>query len=258
LQLAPHPPATWAPGRSARGRARLCLVSRFELTLDGAPVPLPMTAQRVLAFLALHNRPLLRPVVAGTLWPETAEARANASLRSALWRLKSCGSAAVNASGTYLRIAPEIDVDLHETLPIIHGLLDRSIPCHQLSLWELAIAGDLLPDWYDDWLLIERERFRQLRLHALEALCDQLTSLGRFVEAIEAGLLAVSGEPLRESAHRTLIKAYLAEGNHAEAVRHYRLCRRLLQRELGVAPSPQLVKLLDDRDGAMTSEVTDP
>src|SRR6266571_3495035 len=56
---------------------------------------------------------------------------------------------------------------------------------------ELSI--DLLPYWYEDWVLVERERFRQLRLHALEALCEQLTALGRFDHAVEAGIAAVAG-----------------------------------------------------------------
>jgi DNA-binding SARP family transcriptional activator len=100
-----------------------------------------------------------------------------------------------------------------------------------------ALARDLLPDWYDDWVVLERERFRQLRLHALEALCRRLTEAGRFGAAVQAGLAAVAGEPLRESAHRILIQAHLAEGNPGEAVRQYHLYRRLLAGELAIEPS---------------------
>ena len=58
------------------------------------------------------------------------------------------------------------------------------------SLDLAALKGEILPDWYDDWLLLERERIRQLRLHALEAIrCTRLTAAGRFGEAIEAALL---------------------------------------------------------------------
>ena len=106
------------------------------------------------------------------------------------------------------------------------------------------IAGDLLPGWYEDWVVTEREHFRQLRLHALEQLCEQLTDDGRFGQAVEAGLAAVSGEPLRESAHRVLIRAYLQEGNRAEAIRQYSACRDVLRRELGIDPSPPTQALL--------------
>ena len=98
-------------------------------------------------------------------------------------------------------------------------------------------AGDLLPDWYDDadWLLMERTRFHQLRLHALERLCELLIRQGRIVEAVDAGLAAVTADPLRESAHRSVISAYLAEGNTVEAIRQYDAFRHLLAEEIGVA-----------------------
>jgi DNA-binding SARP family transcriptional activator len=97
-------------------------------------------------------------------------------------------------------------------------------------------------------VLVERERFHQLRLHALEAVCDRLITAGRYGEAIDAGLAAVAAEPLRESAHRVLIKAHLAEGNHGEADRQYQLCRHILRDELGVEPSNALRRLVS-KDG---------
>ena len=80
---------------------------------------------------------------------------------------------------------------------------------------------DLLPDWNEDWVLIERERFRQARLHALEALCDRFSEAGRMMPAIQAGLAAVTADPFRESAHRALIRTHLREGNRSEALRQY-------------------------------------
>src|SRR5688572_24208060 len=79
----------------AVGSARLRVLESFHLAYDRAPVRLPMSAQRVLAFLALHERPLQRSYVAGSLWLDLPEARAHASLRSALWRLHRCGHSLV-------------------------------------------------------------------------------------------------------------------------------------------------------------------
>jgi DNA-binding SARP family transcriptional activator len=107
-----------------------------------------------------------------------------------------------------------------------------------------TLTRDLLAGWYEDWVLIERERFRQLRLHALEAICERLVALGRFGEAVEAGLAAVAGEPLRESAHRALIQAYLAEGNPWEGVRQFRSYAQLLREELGAETSPMMRDLV--------------
>lgn len=114
----------------------------------------------------------------------------------------------------------------------------------------MVLTREILPDWYDEWLLPARERHRQLRLHALETLCALLTRVGRFGEAIQAGLSAVSIEPLRESAHLRVIEAHLAENNLIEALRQYRLLETLLLRELGLRPSPTLRRLIRKSDGA--------
>jgi DNA-binding SARP family transcriptional activator len=195
------------------------------------------SGQRLLALLALQGRPLERLWVAGTLWMDASEERAGASLRSALWRLpQPGGTPMVESSVTHLRLARDIDVDLHDLSARIERLEQASTAIDDRT-GSSALTRDLLPDWYEDWVVLERERFRQLRLHALEALCARLTEAGRFGAAVQAGLAAVSGEPLRESAHRTLIRAHLAEGNPGEAVRQFHLYRRLLADELALEPS---------------------
>jgi hypothetical protein len=75
-----------------------------------------------------------------------------------------------------------------------------------------VLSADLLPDWYDDWVLLEAEDWRRLRLHALEALAGRLIALGRWGEAANAAGAAVRAEPLRESARAALIQAHLAVG----------------------------------------------
>src|SRR3954469_19580031 len=80
-------------------RARLTLLRSFGLACDGCPVPLPPSAQRVLAFVALHERPVGRAYVAGSLWLDAPEERAHASLRSALWRIHRRGHRLVEAPG---------------------------------------------------------------------------------------------------------------------------------------------------------------
>ena len=83
-----------------------------------------------------------------------------------------------------------------------------------------------------------------MRLHALERLCLNLSAQGQYAEATEAGLAAVASEPLRESAHRALIAAHLAEGNQGEALRQYHACCRLLRRDLDLPPSTVLDALV--------------
>jgi DNA-binding SARP family transcriptional activator len=107
-----------------------------------------------------------------------------------------------------------------------------------------ALSADLLPHWYDDWVLMEGEQWRQLRLHALEALAGRLTAAGRWGEAIDAASAAVRAEPLRESAHTALIQLHLAEGNQSEAVREFTRYRALLRTELGLEPTLPLRRLV--------------
>jgi DNA-binding SARP family transcriptional activator len=106
------------------------------------------------------------------------------------------------------------------------------------------LSVDLLPGWYDDWVLIEAEDWRQLRLHALEALTRRLIAAGRWGEAADAACAAVRAEPLRESAHAALIQVHLAEGNQSEAMREFTHYRGLLHRELGLEPTQRLCRLV--------------
>jgi DNA-binding SARP family transcriptional activator len=112
------------------------------------------------------------------------------------------------------------------------------------ALLEPRFCCELLPGWYDDWVLVERERHRQLSLHALESLCEHLTATHRYGAAVLAGLAAIDREPLRESAHRALMMVHLAEGNVGEAITRYRIYEKIAARDLGVAPSAMMRSLL--------------
>jgi DNA-binding SARP family transcriptional activator len=206
-------------------------------------VLLPLSAQRLLAFVALHDRPVQRPYVAGSLWLDSPEQRAYANLRSALWRLHRCGLRLVESFGQRLALDPDVVVDLREAEVLAHRALDGST-ADVFDVDVSIFSSDLLPDWYDEWIVLERERYRQLRLRALDTLCERLTRAGRLDAALEVGLAAVAGEPLRESSHRALIRVHLADGNVAEAIRQYRLCRRLLREQLDLEPSDQMAELL--------------
>lgn len=228
----------------ALGTVRLRLLGGFELRCEGAAVVLPMSAQRLVAFLALQDGPLRRLHVAGKLWTDVDEERANANLRTALWRAHRPGHELAVAINSQLMLARSIAVDAQEIMARARRLVRQPPQCEEADLEELCRAGELLPDWYDDWALLERERLRELRVRALESLCDQLLNHSRFGEAAEAALTAVASEPLRESAHRALIRVYLAEDNRCEAIRQYGVYRDLVQRAFGIEPSGQILRLV--------------
>jgi DNA-binding SARP family transcriptional activator len=236
----------FSPAPTGTASIKLSLLNCFELTCDCRLVAVPANSQRLLAVLALAEGSLQRTFVAGQLWTHSSEERSISNLRSALWRLPQLGIRLVESAGSRLRLSPQIEVDVRKATALARSLISRG---QELDLTDsdavrVELVADVLPDWYEDWVLIEQERFRQLRLHALETLCEQLIAAGRYAVAVDAGMAAVAGEPLRESAQRVLIKAHLCEGNGNEAVKQYAAYSRRLRAELGIEPSPQLKNLV--------------
>jgi len=234
------------PGESRRlGSLRLSLLNEFELSLDGIGIPLSTVSQHLLAYLALSTRGANRTHVAGTLWGDVSDQRAAGNLRSTLWRLRRLDLDLVDSGGDHLSLSPGVVVDIHEANRIARLVLDPAADIASLSLEELPVTGELLPGWDDQgWVLIERERLRQIALHVMDALCERWTQIGQYEKAIRAGLAAVASEPLRESSHRALIAAFLAEGNPAEAIRRYRHFSQMLRSELQIEPSARITEMV--------------
>jgi DNA-binding SARP family transcriptional activator len=210
-------------------------------------VGVPRASQRLLAFLALRGGVANRATVAGTLWPDATESHAYSNLRSALARLQRTCRETLHTSKLELGLAQDVRVDLRHSQALARRLLDPSTKPGQSDLGAAAfeaLSADLLPGWYDDWVLIEAENWRQLRVHALEALSLRLADADRWGEAADAAGAAVRGDPLRESAHAALIKVHLAEGNQSDAMREFTSYRTLLHAELGLEPTPQLWRLV--------------
>ena len=209
---------------------------------------LPLGTQQLLAFLALQDGAVSRTALAGILWPEVSEGHAQASLRSALSRLSAIQRTVVRVTFRKLALADGVFVDIRDARALAHGLLNPGWG-QESDLDDRAIATlstDLLPDWYDDWAVAEAEEWRQLRLHALDALAERLTAAGRYADATGAALAAVKAEPLRETAHAALIRVYLAEGNRAEARAAYEHYHALLRSELGLEPTELVKALVED------------
>jgi DNA-binding SARP family transcriptional activator len=226
--------------------SQLHLLPTFEL-VDGKNVlPVTLGGQRLLVFLALAHRSLLRGYVAGSLWLDATDRQAAANLRTTLWRLpRPGGSPLVEASASCLRLGAGVVVDLWERDAIAARLMDEGRDAGGEGEVDPGLFfDDLLPDWYEDWVIVERERYRQMRLHALETFCGQLVARRRYGDALQAGLAAVAAEPLRESAHRAVIGVHLAEGNPNEAIRQYQSYVDRLGEAMGLRPSPAMESLL--------------
>lgn len=242
----PRGPGNLPPRCEGRTEAaiRVSLLERFRVDCDDISLFLSAGEQRLIAFLALNGGMLSRGFVAGNLWAETTEEGAAACLRSALWRVRHCGPPLIQTNRTHIGLEDDVAVDIQDAVRVANDIIQGGCPTPGLPEACESLRTDLLPDWYEEWVMIKRESFRQLRLRALETLSERLTADSRFREAVDVGLAAVECEPLRETAHRVIIRAHLAEGNVAEAVRQYRWYERLLETELGVEPSPRIIELI--------------
>jgi len=226
------------------------MLGGFGFSVDGAAlVGLSAGSKRLLAFLALRDKAVTRTQAAGTLWSESTDERAGASLRSAVSRLARLSRHALTVTAGDLGLADGVAVDIRRSRALAHRLTDRGASTSDSDIDAAAVSalsGDLLPGWYDDWALLAAEEWRQLRLHALEAVATRLTAADRLAEAAAAALAAVWAEPLRETARAALMRVHMAAGNQSEALGEFERYRVLLRAELGIEPSARLSRLLVD------------
>ena len=237
-------------------RLALRVLGGFEVCVDDRTVSLPANAQRLLGYLAVAGAESRREVLAGHLWSWTSQARAQANLRTALWRVRQANAQLIISKRDMVRLGGTVRVDYTEMMSCALRLIDTALAQEDALIASTRLfEGDLLPGWDEDWLLIDRERHRQLRMHALEALSRQLADCGEYARAVDAAYAAIAIEPLYESAQAALIAAHLAEGNRTEAIRQFTAFRRLLYDETGLAPSPSLFK---DLESALAEAVARP
>lgn len=221
--------------RTTQARHRVTVLGSFTLTTvgggaDDGAVPLGVDARRLIAYLAIHPRPQAQAALAADLWPGV---QAEAAQRMLTEAAAAVGVPALFSEGDLtgpLALAADVEVDLADALGLVRAL--PTIPVGDSP--DIALlSADILPGWTAPWIAVERERFRQLRLHALEERSLRLTAARRFPEAIALAEIAVHAAPSRESARRALIEAHLAEGNIAAAVAEYDDYQELLRSSVG-------------------------
>lgn len=224
-------------------RLRLNVLGGFSLLVDDVPIELPGQAQRVLGSLAVSDRVQRRDGLIARLWPDAPHARGQACLRTAIWRVRQVDPRVLCVSQSAIRVADDVTIDLEDAIALARQLLqgEHILPAGAgVAIWQ----KDLLPDWDHEWLIFDRERIRQMRIHALESLSHSLSAAGRHAEAIEAACAAISSEPLRDSAHAALISAHIREKNRSDAVRAFNRYAAISQAEMGLPPSRSIAALL--------------
>jgi DNA-binding SARP family transcriptional activator len=219
------------------------LLQHFRVTSEGRLFALGRSGERLVAYLALEDRFLARDKIAGVLWPETSQSRAAANLRRALSVVRQHAPGLIRCSAHRLSLVSETQVDVRAQRCLIETITggERSTA----SAEELRLLrGDLLPDWDEAWLTASRQELRQLRMISLEAVAAAHLDKSCPASALAVALCVACEEPLRESAHRLVIQAHLAQGNWAEAARHYLRYRSQLWAELQLLPGAGMEALM--------------
>jgi len=191
-----------------------------------------------------------RLLIAEALWPETTERLALSNLRSTTHQVRVACPGLLSPAMDPLDLAADTSVDVRQFHELWEpeGTSPKPGPGEDAQDAErvrvLLDGGELLPGWYDEWVLFEQERMRQLRLLRLEEAALRCLRAGQPALALSLAQCATRLDPLHESAQRTLIEIHLEMGNRIDALRAYTVFRASSQREFGVGPSARLEMLI--------------
>ncbi len=140
----------------------------------------------------------------------------------------------------------ELWLDLDE----FHELAARDDVDSLISAVDLA-RGDLLAGFglrdsegFDDWQRDAGEQARRDVGSVLERLAGALAPTD-VDAAISYARRWLALDPLQEAAHRSLMRLHAQKGDRAAAVRQYRDCVALLERELGVGPDESTTEVYE-------------
>jgi predicted ATPase/DNA-binding SARP family transcriptional activator/uncharacterized protein HemY len=211
----------------------------------------------LLAYLACYAaRSHPREELVDLLWPDTEPEAGRSSLRTALSALRQLlepsgivpGSVLV-ADRTVVRLDPKtVSVDLADLDTALRSAASATDPALRIPFLLRAdelYRGPLLPGFYDDWALRERDRWEQAFIGGLHSLVKALEQTGDLRRATEYAQRAVSVNPVLEESHRHLIRLYAAAGEPAAAMRQFEELTAILDREFGGKPSATTRALIE-------------
>jgi DNA-binding SARP family transcriptional activator len=242
---------------------RLRLLGAPSVLDDAREIYMPsQKAQALLCYLAAEaDRSFARGQIITLLWEESSERDGRNSLSTVLTRLRqSLPVVPLRAEGDTLawQASSDVWVDLHAFQSALHSIqpergaqaggsaLRQDSAALRMQRLEQAAElyrGDFLDGFsvrdsasYDEWLRLERERWQQRWLNVLDQLIEGYAAAGAWPQALEHARRATAADPLQERFHRALMQLHYRSGDRAAALAQYRICRDVLERELGVEP----------------------
>lgn len=220
------------------------LLGSPEITYSGSAVRgFVSTKAAALAYYLVVNRHTHAHVaLAGLLWPDVPDDQAFKNLRDVLFNLRRLLDPFITITRETVAIAPDaviLDSQRLEAL-LEHAQSASSPPAANIALREAValykadfLEGITVADApaFEAWLLVERERLRGLLLHALELLADHAVAAGEYYAGIADAARLLALDPLREAAHRSMMRLLAASGNaRLRAARRFaaehRTCRQ--------------------------------
>jgi predicted ATPase/DNA-binding SARP family transcriptional activator len=244
---------------------KLHLLGRPLIELNGEPVDgfVSEKALALLGYLAVQavanpdgfaaGSSLAREKLAGLFWGDMPAERARANLRMAIYNLQQLlpGCLQVTRLNVAFNRARDywLDVEQFER-QLATGSHSLPHPIEPLKLTLTLYRGEFMQGIYpggspelEEWLLVERERLRQLALEGFQSYAAELMGAGQYAQAAQALQQLLRLEPWQESAHQQLMLALARSGDYTAALAQYETCRRLLAEELNVEPMPETTRL---------------
>ncbi len=225
------------------------LLGQFDVRLGGKRILIPSRAgQSLLAYLVLTaGTPHRREKLAGILWPDFSDDNARKNLRHELWRIRKATSTQQPTTVDYL-LAEEFTIAFNreaeywlDAAQMERPELDLGSLISNLSLYQ----GELLPGFYEDWIVLERERLRAIFDTKMEQLLGQLIAAERWTAVQEQAERWLSLGNTLEPAYRALMLAYGARGDMAKVSSIYQRCIEELNEQFGLEPSAETRALYD-------------
>ncbi|HET7090226.1 MAG TPA: tetratricopeptide repeat protein, partial [Anaerolineae bacterium] len=217
------------------------LLGKFDICVDGLPVEIPLrAAQSLLAYLMLtpgtaHRREQL----AGLLWPDMPESNAKGNLRHTLWRIRKALGECDYLLADDITVAFDATTEYWLDAALVARRVEADASADDLMRTVSAYGGDLLPGFYDEWVVLERQRLQAAFEDKMALLMDRLVEAGRWQEILEWAERWIALGHTPEAAYRALIIAHASRGDVSSAAAAYKRCVEALREELGVEPSAQ-------------------
>jgi DNA-binding SARP family transcriptional activator len=233
---------------------KLMLFGGFRLVKASGELVMPSArkSKALLAWLAINpDQQHPREKLAAVLWPDSDEVQGRHSLRQALGELRKImpdDTGPLHATKDWLLLdSQQMDVDVVRFNAALARGDDASLD-EVIELYKGEFLEGCNPhsDSFDEWLASYRNNYSVRASNAIEQRLASLLALQDYDRASYVAVRLLNIDPLQESAYRALMRAYAGLGNYATALRWYRRCRIVLQRELGVAPDPLTQALHDE------------